>query len=314
MRGKKIIIVGLGSIGQRHAGILRDHFSFDLFALRSKGKDSARNTLGIPELHSWEEVKELKPDIAFITNPTYAHIKTAFKCASLGMHVFIEKPLSNNPDGIAALEVLCRKKKLTCYTAYCLRFHPVIKELRQLIIGQRISHVRVVCSSYLPSWRKGTDSKQSYSGIKRQGGGVLLDVSHEFDYIKYLFGDFKIISGVYGKAANVSVDAEDFADVLLRCPRAPYINLHLNFLSRLNERRIIINSERGFIIADLLENTIEVVDGFKKKIKRLKGTRDDYLKEQINYFLWHLGDPSVMNNIKEAKSILNKILRFKRND
>ena len=211
----RIVIFGLGSIGKRQARILRENFSHELYAFRSGEKKSWNNDLGIKEIYAWDELKTLRPDVAFITNPTFLHAQTALACASLGMHLFIEKPLSNSLKGIAAIETICRKKKLTCYVAYGLRFHPVIKALRKLITGKKIQHVRVTCSSYLPSWRKGTSSRNSYSGIKDQGGGALLDLSHEFDYIRYLFGEFKIISGVYGKASHVTVDSEDFADVLI---------------------------------------------------------------------------------------------------
>jgi predicted dehydrogenase len=290
---------------------LRDNFPYDLFFFRSRGKRSLKNELGIPEVYSWAEVKGLNADVAFITNPTFAHIKTARACALLGMHLFIEKPLSNSLEDIDSLEAMCRKKKLTCYVAYCLRFHPVIKELHRLISGKKIHHVRVTCSSYLPFWRKGTDSKNSYSGVKSQGGGVLLDLSHEFDYIKHLFGEIKTIAGVYGKAGTVSLDSEDFADVLLIARQAPRINLHLNFLSLMDERRIVIDHEQGCVIGDLLQNKVELLKGRKKTTKQFTVTRDGYLKEQIEYFFNHLGDPLIMNSCKEAKQLLKKILRFK---
>lgn len=312
MKRMKVVIFGLGSIGKRHAEILQDHFPCELFAFRSGGKKLQANELGIPEIHSWEQVKALKPDIAFVTNPTFLHIETALKAASLGLHLFIEKPISNNLDGITSLEALCRRKKINCYVAYGLRFHPVIKELKRFVSGKEIYHVRIVCSSYLPSWRKGTSSKDSYSGVASQGGGVLLDLSHEFDYIKYLFGDIKKISGVYGKMSTVSFDSEDFSDVLLSTNCAPHINLHLNFLSLLNERRIIIDHQHGCIIGDLVENKIELLSGFKKKIKQFKVTRDDYLKEQTKYFFNNLKNPLVMNNLNESKSTLKKILEFKK--
>jgi len=291
---------------------LQDNFSHELFAFRSKGKRSHKNELGIAEVYSWDEVEKLKPDLAFITNPTFAHIKTAFQCASLGMHLFIEKPLSHSLKDIASLEAICRKKKITCYVAYCLRFHPVIKALRKLVLAKKIYHVRIDCSSYLPSWRKGTTSKDLYSGITSQGGGVLLDLSHEFDYIRYLFGEIKAMAGVYGKISAVSFDSEDFADVLLATRHAPHINLHLNFLSHMNERRIIIDHEQGCLVGDLLGNKIEILNGHHKKTIRFTATKDDYFKEQIKYFFRYLGNPLMMNNLKESKATLTKILEFKR--
>lgn len=306
----RVVLFGLGSIGKRHAKILRNNFRFDLFAFRS-GANTKRNDLKIKEIYSWKEVAQLKPDVAFIMNPTYLHIRTARKCAALGMHLFIEKPFSHNLKGIDDLERICRKKRLTCYTAYCLRFNPIIQELRKLVQKKRIYHVRVTCSSYLPEWRKPLHSRKSYSRIAIQGGGVLLDLSHEFDYIQYLFGDIKIISGFFGRASNVSVDAEDFADLLISARRAKNVNLHLNFFSSFNERRIVIDHAAGCIVADLLGNKIEEYRGPKKKIRELTISRDNYLKAQAEYFFKNLGNAKIMNNPAEAKKLLVEILNFK---
>ena len=90
-----ILIIGLGSIGQRHMLILHENFQPELFVLRSSHQ-GAPNQLGIKELYSWEEVARIKPEVAFITNPTYLHIETALQCARLGTHLFIEKPLSHS--------------------------------------------------------------------------------------------------------------------------------------------------------------------------------------------------------------------------
>ncbi len=307
-----IVIFGLGSIGRRHAGILRKHFSHDLAAFRSRRSGARRPVAGIREIYTWQELEAFRPDAAFITNPTYLHIPTALRCAGLGMHLFIEKPLSHSLEGIARLGRICRRKKLSCYVAYGLRFHSVVQRLRQKIKGKKIAHVRIVCSSYLPDWRQGPQARQAYSGKAKEGGGVLLDLSHEFDYIRYLFGDFKIRSGVFARAGKVSVDAEDFADVLMTASRAPHINMHINYLSRSQERRIVIDHDKGTITADLLRQTLEIREGRRLKIERLKGSRDDYLKKQTRYFFGHIGRPGLMNDWQEAGDTLAKILEFKR--
>ncbi len=302
----KIIFFGLGSIGNRQAKILKDSFPCKLFALRS-GVSKKRNNLKIKELHLWKEVAQLKPGIAFITNPTFLHMKTALKCASLGMHLFIEKPISHTLEGIDTLADICQKKKLTCYTAFCLRFHPVVKRLKKMISGKKIFHVRISCSSYLPDWR---DKKDTYSSFANKGGGVLLDLSHEFDYIYYLFGPIKIIKGVFGRVGRVTQDSEDFADVLIKTTNGININLHLNFFSKLNERKIIIDHEKDCIIADLLSG--QIISSKGKKNYQFKVERNEYLKEQIEYFFKNIGNPSMMNNLKESKLVLTKILEFKK--
>ena len=46
----------------------------------------------------------------------------------------------------------------------------------------------MVCNSFLPNWRSNRDYRKSSSLKKVEGGGVLLELSHEIDYIRNLFG------------------------------------------------------------------------------------------------------------------------------
>lgn len=306
----KVLICGMGSIGLHHAKILSGPLGHDVYALRSTRRPLEQG-LNIRETFSWSDVEAIRPEAAFITNPTNLHLETALRCASLGMHLFMEKPLSHSMDNIELLESLCREKGLTCYTAYCLRFHPVIKKMREAIDGKRIYHVRVVCSSFLPDWRPGDDYRKSYSASARDGGGVLLDLSHEFDYTRYLFGEIAEVTGIYGKVSQLAIDAEDFADVVIKTARAIPVNIHLNFNSLLFERTIKVDFEGGYGAADLIENRIETSYGGCVEKFEFSVDRNSYLMEQSAYFFDNIGNPSIMNGIGEAKALLKQILKFK---
>lgn len=306
----KIIIFGLGSIGERHARLLLNNYDHEIYAFRSS-KKSKPNKIGIAELFSWQEVEKVAPQVAIISNPTSLHIKTALRCAGLGMHLFIEKPLSHDLDGVARLKALCRRKGLTCYVGYCLRFHPVIKKLKELLNGNKIYQARVVCSSYLPDWRPGKDPKSTYSARRGLGGGVLLDLSHEFDYVSYLFGGIKEMQGVFGKLAKVTRDAEDFADVLITAGNNVRVNLHIDYFSRLNERSIKIDCEGGYILGDLIGGGVERSINGDREVFKFEVDRNAYLREQMAYFLMNLGKKKMMNDLNEAIPLLGSIVELK---
>lgn len=306
----KIVFFGLGSIGQKHAKILLKNYKHDLFAFRS-GINSKKNILGIKELHSWKEVEQLRPEVAFITNPTYLHIETAIRCAKISCKLFIEKPIGKDLNGLNKLIRIVKKKNLVTYVAYCLRFHPVIKKLKEYINNRKPLHIRIVCTSYLPTWRPNADYLKSYSANTNMGGGVILDLSHEVDYTSYLLGDIKKISGTFSKVGKVTIDTEDWADLLVLTNLCS-VNIHINFLSHLRQRYIQIDSDQLTIVGDIINAEIK-----EYKNEMLKGTfKLDYDKgqeyqEQIKYFFDNIDNPGMMNNLLEAESLFSKIINFK---
>lgn len=233
-------------------------------------------------------------------------------CAKLNCHLFIEKPLSNKLTGINELERLVKRKKLTTFVAYNLRFHPVIAKLKEYCQNNCFLHLNAVCSSYLPNWRPNTDWKKSYSAISKLGGGVILDLSHEIDFTEHLLGEIKTISGSYSKRSSLTYDAEDFADILINTKSGP-ANIHINFFSHFKQRLIQIDFKELTVIGDLINFTIEEYK--KEKIVKKIELKSDYnfsYEQEINYFFANIGKKYAINNLAKAKKIFYKIIKFKK--
>ncbi|MBU1122821.1 MAG: Gfo/Idh/MocA family oxidoreductase, partial [Candidatus Omnitrophica bacterium] len=253
----KIIFFGLGSIGNRHAKIMMDDSTHELIAFRSS-EENQGNLLNIEEVYSWDEVRKIKPDIAFITNPTFLHVETAIRCARLNMKLFVEKPIGSSLKNIDLLLEEVKKRKLVSYVAYNLRFHPVIFFLKEYLKNKKVLHVNIFNSSYLPDWRQDRDYRKYYSVSKEKGGGVILDLSHEFDYVEYLFGGIKSIKGDFGRAADITEDAEDFMNAIVYTGDL-CVNLHQNLFRFNRERTIKIDCSDEFIFADLIAGEIKFI-------------------------------------------------------
>ncbi len=315
----KIIFFGLGSIGKRHANLISKHFNCELYAFRSD-KKSKRNELGMKEIYGLRDIDKIRPDIAFITNPTNEHIKYAIFCAKKGIDLFIEKPLSDKNKDLAEFRKVLKKNKTSMYVAYCLRFHPVIKWLKKYLENKKPFHVSVYTSSYLPHWRKGINHLKSYSAFKKMGGGAILDLSHELDYLYYLFGEITKIKARAKKLSDVTVDAEDFADIWFEFENKICCNAHINFFSRLNRREIVLDFKENTIIGDLVENKIRIIDDKGIKEKKFKFERDDMYLDQLTYFFKTRNarknirdrDKKMMNGIEEAIRVFEIIMKVKR--
>lgn len=307
----KVLFFGLGAIGLRHAKLLKKHYRHDLFALRSNPRQSG-NRLGIQELFSWEEIDRVKPDVAFITNPTFLHIETAIRCARKGMHLFIEKPLDSQTKSLNRFLKIVDQQRISTYVAYVLRFHPVILELKKQIERSHFLHLRVQTTSLLHHWRPKSNTKESYSAHKNKGGGVILDLSHELDYVQFLIGNLKNFKGQSGRRSNITVDSEDYADILVQSKNGP-ANIHINFLSQQHQRIVQVDLKNKTLVGDLVKNTIaEYKNGRLVKQKKLKGSLSNCYETQTKYFFKNIGNRKMMNHVGEAADLFRKICAFRK--
>ena len=306
----RIIFFGLGSIGERHVKALQENYHHELFAFRSR-ESGAKNSLHIREVFTWKEVEQIKPDVAFITNPTAKHIETATQCAKRGMHLFIEKPIDSEAKHLNQLLKIVSNKKLTTYVAYVLRFHPVVQTFKKYAENDQPLHMRVWTSSYLPKWRKGNDHLKRYSAQTQLGGGVIWDLSHEFDYAQFILGDIQTIKGQFSRRSQLTVNTEDYADILVETKKAP-VNIHLNFFSHIPQRIIQIDFKDKTIVGDLIDGTLAEYRKGKlfKKIQFKSGYQESF-DRQLKYFFKNIYNPKMMNNLNEAAPLFRKIYTFK---
>lgn len=305
----KILICGLGSIGKRHAKLLKEHFDHQLFALRTH-RGQAINDLGIPELQSWEEADRQSFDAAFITNPTFLHISTALECAKRKMNLFIEKPIDCKREGLAALLKQVEEKNLTSYVAYPLRFHPVLQTLKERLKGQKILHSRMICASFMPHWRSRQNDRQNYSSYSEQGGGVVLDLSHEIDSTAYLFGEIKKIDGCFARVSDLTIDSEDTADLVIFQAEG-VTHLHLDYFSHNPQRIIEVDTPEFSLRADLWNHTLDTLKDSKPARQHFSAAGDEMYLSQLKYFFQNLNNSRMQNNLFDAVPIFEKIIEFK---
>src|SRR5699024_8419493 len=144
---------------------------------------------------------------------------------------------------------------------YCLRYMPVIQALKDIIhTGSMGKIYNVYCETgqYLPDWRPTKNYRYSVSANKSLGGGALLELSHEIDYLHYLLGDLKPISAILRSSEELKLEVEDLADVLALTSENSVVNIHLDFLQKTPRRIIRIITENGSMDCDLISNSLKI--------------------------------------------------------
>ncbi len=218
MRIERVLVVGLGSIGERHLRLARTLLpDADIQALRRQMPDT------MPELADGclvgiDQAIAFAPQLAVIASPAPFHVEVALALAESGAHLLVEKPLADSSEAVPDLLALCRQRGRVLLTGYNLRFLPSLRHFRSLLhdglIGQVIS-VRCETGQYLPLWRPGIDYRLGVSARRALGGGALLELSHELDYLRWIFGEVDWIQASLSRQSSLDIDVEDTAHLVI---------------------------------------------------------------------------------------------------
>ena len=252
----RALVVGAGSIGRRHAKNLKS-LGLHRLALcdtNSEALQQCANEVG-GELFSDVDsaLQAFKPDFVLICTPPVCHVEEALLALRVGAHVFIEKPLSHESSGIDLLIAEARRHHRNVQIGYNLRFHPGLRILKELIDSGKIGRVlwlNVEAGQYLPDWRPWQNYRESYSARKELGGGIILDGSHELDYICWLLGRPTEVSCRAEHLSSLEVDVEDSAWIYLTFPERRRAELHLDFVQRTYSRTCKVVGETGTALWD----------------------------------------------------------------
>jgi len=259
----KFLFAGLGSIGQRHLKNLYSMGYRDFLAHRTKeAEDSFEKEFGVKRVKSFEQGLVEKPDAVFVTNPTSLHVSYALRAVMAGSHVFIEKPLSNNMDGVDELIQNTEKMQRIVFVGYHLRFHPVLRSIKAVlekgVIGKPIAaHISV--GQNLSDWHPDEDYKKSYASQKKLGGGVILTLSHELDYASWLFGRPLSVYCLGGHKSNLMMNVEDVAKMLVEFESGCIADIHLDYLQRPARREFQVIGEKGKIEWDYFSDHAKII-------------------------------------------------------
>jgi predicted dehydrogenase len=254
----RILIIGSGSIGQRHIRNLKnlvDHPEFILLR-NASGQDELSRDLGAIVVGSFADAIALSPVFAVIATPSVFHFEALQALLPAQVPCYVEKPVVTTETQVQQIELLLVSATTVPTTmAGCnLRFLPSLKSAKKLIgdgvIGRTV-RASLQVGQWLPDWRPAQDYRQSYSASRALGGGVVLDLIHELDAARFLFGEFDQIFSLGGRHSRLEIESEDSAAIILGRLNGPVVSLGLDYVSRNPIRRYEIVGDEASLIWDL---------------------------------------------------------------
>jgi predicted dehydrogenase len=287
----KILISGIGSIGRRHLKNLMQLGETDIILHRTSGQQLAEHT-ELPVFTSIEEALRQQPDLAIISQPTFLHIELATALVSASIpYLFIEKPLSHHWVGVQQLLSIVRENNIKTTIGFDLRFDPGFQQVYEWLQADVIGHIVSIhaeVGQYLPDWRPHEDYRQGMSASKKMGGGVMLDLVHEFDYLTALAGPVREVAAMYGRGSQLEIETEDTANILLHFDNGAMGTLRMDYLQKKLSRNCKIIGANGMIVWDYAGRTATVStldNGIAEQFDYNHFERNDRFVQEMKYLL-----------------------------
>lgn len=281
----KILMIGLGSIGQRHLRNLRRLYGdeVEVLAYRVRGLQrtfsddmrvqegvSLEEAYGVRSFADLDAALSERPECAFITNITSKHVESARRAVEAGCDIFLEKPISDSMVGVAELLHAVQEGKRIAYVGYQNRFHPCARDVKRMLEGECIGKIVSAESEYserLSTMHTYEDYRQTYMARREMGGGPILTLQiHCLDYLQWLFGAPEAVYAVAGRSGGLETDAEECASSLYTFQRTDGrtfpVYAHTDYYQYPAAHRLKVVGERGRIELDFNRaQTRLIVDG-----------------------------------------------------
>lgn len=254
---QRVAVLGCGSIGQRHIRNLRSLGITDIVALRSRQGHFKEldPELEVQEVQGWQELIDLQPNVAIISNPTSLHLETASRLISHVRGLLIEKPLASSLDGVKALLEQVKLHKVISFVGYNLHFHPVVRNMQEVLETGRLGKpllLQCQVGQWLPDWHPYEDYRKAYYARKDLGGGVALTMIHEVHLAIELLGPAQAVCCLFPDSDLLSLDVDVIADMMVQHACGALSQIHLDFIQRPVHRIGLVSCERGWISYDLV--------------------------------------------------------------
>jgi predicted dehydrogenase len=305
----RALVVGFGSIGRRHVRNLQSLgvSSIDIFDPHAPVSEQKVLRDEIALAHEYS--------LAFICSPNDRHLESFRLVAPRARYVFLEKPVSVAPQEAVEFTLLASTYDNRVMVGCNYRFEQGLTCLKSWLDENRPRVLFVDCEygHYLPQWRE-RPYQESYSAHCDQGGGIAFDRIHEFDYLRWLLGDFEFTGGIVSRLSALEIDTEDLVDLNLKFRSGSPGRLHLDYLQRNYCCRLKIITDQGDLEWSFMPCFLRHHAGKGRSETLFEGPADvnEMYLAQAKYFLGCVREQQIPGNgIEEAFSLVRKIAEAK---
>lgn len=208
-------VIGAGLIGRKHLAKIAEHPDFDLAGIADVNAEqvAAQNPAARVFADYRAMLDEARPDAVIIASPNQLHAENGIECARRGIHILIEKPVTDTLATANALISAIKAAGIQSLVGHHRRHHRQVATLRSLLNERRIGNlvgVSAIWSVYKP------DPYFKIAPWRTQAGGgpVLINLIHEIDFLRFSIGEIATVGAVVSNRQR-GFAVEDTAGVLI---------------------------------------------------------------------------------------------------
>lgn len=243
MKKIKCAVIGVGYLGRFHAQKYANLPNAQLIGICDT--DTTRsaeiaNQHGVLATHDYHELLG-KVDAVSIVTPTQSHHQIAKVFLEHGVHVLLEKPITNTVAEADELIKIADKNKLVLQIGHLERFNSVVNALEKYLDRPRF----IQCSRLAPFKLRSIDVN------------VVLDLMiHDIDLIQYLVGS--PIKKIHANGACVLSDQIDIANARIQFENYCVANVTASRVYLKQERRLRLFQPDAYISVDLQDKQLAI--------------------------------------------------------
>ncbi len=311
----RILVVGCGSIGERHLSNLLDTTSVEVLAcdVDQKTVERISEEYEVEATTDLEQALRKEPDCVFVCTPPSSHLEIAHEALEIGSDVFIEKPLSDTLDETERIVKKQQETDQLVFVACNMRFHPPVVKIQEYLDAGRIGDLQFVRLRYgndLRNWRS-TDYQESYSGDSKEGGGIILDGVHELDIALQWMDKIDDVSATVGRVSNLEIDVEDVTEIILNS-ESMMTEVHLDYIRPERARTYELIGSDGMIRwmgrgKNPEESTVELhsrADGLTEETEYTCTLNEQYIEEIEHVLACLRGEETPEMDARRGKEVL----------
>jgi predicted dehydrogenase len=255
----RILVTGLGSIGQRHARLLSERADVELSICDAadEHRAQAKSTFATPpaaEYTDYAAALNAQPDIVFLCTPNHLHVPMGLAAIENGVDVFVEKPVSDSLDEARKLVDAAESAGRFLQVGYMLRLDEGLQKLKHIVEGGGVGNLvggRAMIGTYITLLNaKSPDrDKNPYS--------LVVDYTHELDFIRWFFGEVADATAMSARLGDLELKPPpNIFQMILKMQSGALVQVHMDYVQFPQRRIFEIYGDRGTLSYDFMTGEI----------------------------------------------------------